>query len=396
MRFGSEVLRGLLTSSFDHYWEADLYYDGERRQERVPLTDVRPSEDAGAEIQQSMTCAVVWTDDFGRSVLPTAVEEPFAPFGAQLQVFSVVHSGPFVERVPYGWFLITDVPSARDEQMRFRGDWITVGSTVELELKELTAAIGEETFDVPTAPASLVSAWDEVGRISGMPIERAVPDAAITRSVMYEDEKIKALYELMDVILSAVPHMTADGALSARPKAWPDPVDRITREVLVDIGSMMSAGKVYNRVVVRANGADQAAVLAVAEITTGPLRVRNPAGGRSPFGARTHYLSSELVTTRAQAQKWANETLAQVSTLRTQVVPVVELFNPLRERGDVVLIERPTHWLIGRVVTINRGQATQSLTVEIGGTTTVADPEPLLLPGDSTFPGDGVFPGGDI
>lgn len=396
MRFGSDILKGILTGSFNHYWSADLYYNGERRMQDVPITAPRASEDANANIQQSMSCTVVWTDDFGRSVLPTAVQDDFAPFGAQLQVFCIVEAGEFLERVPYGWFQITNVPDARDEQMRFRGDWITVGSIVELELKELLAAVAEESFDVPTSPKALTSAWDEVGRITGFALDRAVPDAAITRTVMYEDNKLDALYDLMSVILAAVPHMNADGTLGARPKSWPEPVDRITRDVIVSVGSMMSAAQVYNRVVVRANGSDQASVLAVAEITTGPLRVRNADGSRSPFGARTRYLSSEFVTTKAQAQKWADEELAQRSLLRTRVVPVVELFNPLRERGDVVLIERPTQWLIGRVVTIDRDHPTQSLTVEIAGSTTITDPEPLLLPGDSTFPGFDVHPGGDI
>lgn len=396
MRFGSDILKGILTGSFNFYWAADVYYNGERRLQDVPLSDVRFQEDANATIQQSGSCTVVWSDAFATSVSPAGVEDSLAPFGAQLQVFCVVEAGSFSERVSYGWFQITNVPSARDEMMRFRGDWITVGSTVELELKETLAAIAEETFDAPTAPTSLVSAWDEVGRISGFVLERAVPDAPVPRSVMYEDEKIDALYDLMDVVLSAVPHMNADGALSARPKSWPEPVDRIRLGVLVEVGNSMSAAQVYNRVVVRANGANQAAILAVAELRTGPLRVRNVDGSRSPFGARTRYLSSEYVTTKSQAQKWADETLAQVSTLRTRVVPVEELFNPLRERGDVVLVERPTEWLIGRVVSIDRGDATQRLTVEVAGTTSVPDPTARLLPGDATFPGFDVYPGGDV
>ena len=345
MRFASSQADGILSGSFDHYWVADLYYNGERRLQDVPLSDVSFQEDGTAAIQQSGACTIVWTDEFGRSATPREVTDWFAPFGAQLRVFSMLIAGDFTERVEYGRFEITDVPSASDEAMEFRGQWITTGSRVELELKELTARVSAETFDVPSAPVSLTSAWDEVARISGLPLSRAVADAAIPRTVMYESVKLDAIYNLMDVVLDAVPHMTADGAMSARPNAIGEPVATLTRGdsgCLVSVGAEMSAAQVYNRVVVRATSGDQTQVLAVAEITEGPLRVRNVDGSVSPFGARTYYQSSEYVTTTGQAQAWADSTLITVSKLRAARLPVKETFNPLRERGDVVLIERPS------------------------------------------------------
>lgn len=397
MRAGSEMLRSALTGSFSHHWEADVYYAGERRMVNVPLTSFSAREDANAKVQQSASCTVVWSDDFGRSVLPEFPQDTFAPFGAELQVFCVVEAGPFTERVEFGWFVITDVPAARDEWMRFQGSWFSAGSMVELELKERLASLGAESFDVPTAPAALGSAWDEVGRISGFVLDRAVSDQPVPRSVLYENNRLDALYSLMDVVLGAVPHMRADGVLSARPNVWPQPVDRIGLDCLIDVGSVMSSAQVYNRVVVRANGAES--VLAVAEVTSGPLRVRNSDGSRSPFGARTKYLSSEFVTTRPQAERWAQETLAQVSVLRTQTVPVVEVFNPLRERGDVVLVERPDVWLLGRVVTVDRGEASQRLTVEVAGRLP-KDPDTrpawpnlfALYPSSVLFPSVDLFP----
>jgi hypothetical protein len=57
----------------------------------------------------------------------------------------------------------------------------------------------------------------------------------------------------------------------------------------------------------------------------------------------------------------------RVAQLGTVELPVVEMFNPLRERGDVIEIERPRgEVLTGRVVEINRGSgATQELKVEV-------------------------------
>ena len=378
MRYGSDDLSGVLSGAFDHHWEADLFYDGERRLERVPFTDVRFSEDAEASIQQSGSCTVVWSDEFARSASPREVTDWFAPFGAQLAVYSVISAGPFSERVQYGWFEITGVPSAEDSAMRFRDQWITTGSRVELELKELLAGVGEERFDVPSAPKSLTSTWDELGRVTGLQLSRTITDKAITRSILYPESKLDAAYDLLSVMLDAVPHMTADGALAARPNVWPAVVDRLSQGewgTVVRVGHEMSAAQVYNRVVVRAGSGDQVSILAVAEVTSGPLRVRNSDGSASPFRARTKYLSSELVTTPGQAQTWANSELAKVSTLRATVVPVVETFNPLRERGDVVEIEWRDRLILGRVVTIDRGdRATQQLTVEVGSTSILPFP----------------------
>jgi hypothetical protein len=386
MRFASAQASEILAGSFDHEWVADLVYDGERRLQNVPLADVSFSEDGDADIQQSGSCTILWTDDFGRSASPREAADWFAPFGAQLHVYSIVSSGVgFSERVEYGRFEITDVPSARDESIEFGGSWITTGSVIELELKELLARVGAETFDVPTAPLSLSSAWNELGRITGLPLLRSVDDAAIPRTVMYEDNKLATVTELMDVVLDAVPHMTADGVLSARPNSPGDVVDRLGMGdggCVVDVGSEMSAANVYNRVIVRATSGDQQRVLAVAEVTDGPLRVRNSDGAVSPFGERTLYQSSQYVTTYDQAKAWADSTLPGVSSLRARRLSVVELFNPLRERGDVVEVERPTELLTARVVEIRRGGgATQDLVVE------VIESEPFTPSGPLTWEG---------
>lgn len=373
-RNGSDTLQGVLTGYFDHHFVADLYYDGARRLQGVPITEPKFSEDGDASIQQSGSVTVQWSDEFATSISPTAVTDPLAPYGAQLWVYCVVEAGPFSERVEFGRFEIVNVPTAVDQQIQFRGEWITTGSQVELELKELLAGPARESFDVPTAPTGLTSTWDEVGRIAGLSLRRTVPDAPINRSAVYPDSKLDAIYELMDVMLDAVPHMTADGTLAARPNAWPGVSREIRLGSIEKVGNLMSADQVSNRVVVRAVGGDQSTILAVAEITSGPLRVANADGSVSPFRRRTKYLSSEFVTTHAKALRWAQSTLAQVSDTRTRVLPVTMTFDPLIERGDVILIERPDVWLTARVVTIDRsGHATQDLMVEVGETTPKSD-----------------------
>jgi len=370
MRFTNDLLGGVLSGSFDHFWSADLVYNGEARLLNVPLTDVVFREDGNRKVQQTGSCRIVWTDPFGKAMSPRQVTDAFAPFGAQLRVYSNIVAGPFLQRMQYGVFDITDVPSAYDEDMVFRGVVVSVGSVIDLTLAEQLASVGQETFDVPTPPSQLASAWAEAAVISGLQLSRTLDDAAITRSTMYKESKLDALYELFDVILDGVPHMTADGTLAGRPNVWPAPVHTLRRGEggqLVRVGAAMSAEQVYNRVAVRAISGEQRSILAVAEVTSGPLRVRNRDGSRSPYRARTFYQSSEFVTTRAQAQAWADSTLPQVSTLRAQVIPVEMTFDPRVERGDVLTLERLRGDMTVRVRTIERTtRGTQQLTVEVG------------------------------
>jgi hypothetical protein len=369
MRFGSPELVQVLTGSFDFHYTADVLYNGERRIQDLPITDVRWREDADANIQHSGSCTVVWSDEFASSISPDEITDTLAPFGAQLVVYAWVRAGSFEERVEYGRFEITDIPSARDEWFEFRGEWLVAGSVVELELRDLSAAVAEETFDSPESPQALDSTWNEVARLTGFPVLRTVPDVPITRSVLYPDSKWDATYELVSVMLDAVPHVNPNGSLSARPNVWPAPVSQLRMgEGLVAVAGSMSQRGVQNRVVVRAQQGEE--ILAIAELTNGPLRVRNDDGTVSPYRARTRYLSSEFVTNEAQAREWADAELAKVSVLRARTFTVVETFNPLRERGDVIDVERPTKWLHARVVSIDRSSGpTQTLTVEVSGDT---------------------------
>lgn len=377
VRIAEQSVVNALRGPVNHRWEASISYDGVTVMPNVPMSNVSFKEDAGAGIEMSGSCEVVWSSEFGDSVTPQAIGDALSPFGSELQLFSVITVGSTLEsRVPMGVFPITNVPSAMDEDMVFRGEWITVGSTVKIEFKDHMAKVDRDRFDVPTAPSKLTSVWGEVSRIADMSIVQGVADAPITRSVMYQENRLEAIRDLLE-LLDAVPHMTSFGALSARPNVWPAPVARLTRAdptraitgQVVSVGRSMGTSKVYNRVAFRGKADNQQKILASAEITSGPLRTKNADGSKSPYGRVTKFISSDLVNTQAQAYDWCVRELARSSTLGTVELPVVEMFNPLRERGDVIQIERPRgEVLTGRVVEINRSSgATQDLKVEVLG-----------------------------
>ncbi|MDN4616402.1 hypothetical protein P5G50_18295 [Leifsonia sp. F6_8S_P_1B] len=369
MRIHDKEQLSVLKGSFNHHYEADIFYGGERRLAGVPITSPEHKEDGAAAIQQSGSFTIVWMDDFGKSISPRQIGDTLSPFGPEVHLYSVLTVGKRASaRVKLGQFPITNVPSAVDQEMEFRSELITVGSVVELEFKELTTKIDRDRFDVPTAPTVLKSVWDEVARITGAQITRSVPDAAISRAVMYQENRLDAVADLLD-ILDAVPHVTADGTLGARPNAWPDPVDSLQDGdggSLVSVGHAMNADETYNRIAFRGKSGQQQMILASAEITSGPLRTKEPDGTPSPFGRVTRFVSSDYITTTQQAQDYVNRELERTAGLGVVVVPVVETFNPLRERGDVIELRERRGARLGRIRSINRDDSMkQSMNVEV-------------------------------
>jgi hypothetical protein len=197
-----------------------------------------------------------------------------------------------------------------------------------------------------------------------------MPDAPITRSVVYQNDRLQALLDLAD-LLGGVPYAAPDGTLTMRPKVWPSPVDSLRAGnggTLVDIQKGMSADQVYNKVAFRGQGDAQDKILAYSEVTNGPLRVRNTDGTRSPAHRRPTFRSNQFVNTAAQAQAYTDTELARVSTLNATSWPIEEVWNPLRELGDVItVIDEHDNAVLARVTGIERSQSpTQKVTVARG------------------------------
>jgi len=193
--------------------------------------------------------------------------------------------------------------------------------------------------------------------------------------VAYQQDRLQSVYDIADQALDAVPFITPDGTVSMRPNEWPATVATLKggdEGTLVSVDRGLSSASVYNKVVVRSYANGGAAVLASAEITDGRLRTRNADGSKSPYGRAPYFYSSQLITTTAQAQAYANKWLPRVSKLRSVQVVLTETFNPLREIGDVLDVQRITSGVVaeeftGRVVSIQRDdQATQTTTVAVG------------------------------
>ncbi len=104
----------------------------------------------------------------------------------------------------------------------------------------------------------------------------------------------------------------------------------------------MSAEKVYNRVAVRSSAKDgsDVQILGSAQITEGPLRAVNPDGSPSPYGRVTYYYSSDFITTGRRRTRTRRSCCRGCRRCGPGEVPVEEVFNPLRQVGDVLEVRQ--------------------------------------------------------
>lgn len=375
MRFGSQALKDALKGSLDHQYIVDVFYNGVRVLANLPATNVTLIDDSRSLVQSTGSLTVAYQGDFADTIAPKNIGDILSPFGTQLSVSALVSVGPGLqERVTLGQYLIAETPQIVTQGFVFNTGVLSKGDIVDLTLKDLFYGIQRDQFNVPGSPPDLSSVWKEYQRLTGLPITKTITDGTITAAVAYQQDKLQACYDLATV-LDATACMTADGTASMRPNVWPAQADTITGGddgTLVSVDRAMANDLVYNEVVVRAYGSTGSAVLATAEVKEGPLRTSNPNGSLSPYRRVPYFYSSQFITTADQAIAYANTQLPRVSKLRSVEVTLTEIFNPLRDLGDVVGVSRVASGQTiesfqGRVVRIERTSgATQKTVVAVG------------------------------
>lgn len=227
-RGGSDDLRAVLArGSFDTRWVLDIFYDGQRRMQDVQVVDVRHVEDGTAKVQQSGSLTIIYQDRFARSIAPKDVEDLLSPFGTTLALYMLVSTGPvFTERVPMGVYVVTETPDIDTTKWRYRGVSRSKGDRIRVNFKDPFYKVLRNRFDVPGVTPSLTSTYAEIQRLTRLAVTRnpLVPDAVIPRALVYEEDRLDAVYELATT-LDATPYMMPDGTVSLRSNRWGDPAD---------------------------------------------------------------------------------------------------------------------------------------------------------------------------
>lgn len=333
-------------SAFRTTYIADLIVDGETKLQDVQLTGELICDGDNLVLTQG-TLTLVYSDELGRSVVPEDLTSWVTPVATFVDVsYRVTVGSLFEETILRGRLKVVGVSDPQERNIRFQDRKLTVGSSIRLKVADLFARTNRERFLTPSPPTSLTSAWDELGRLTGLPLDRSVPDVPITRAIVYEENRLEAV-ESLGSLLGGVPYMTPAGEVSVAPTTWGASVTKLTTGPEGRISRAdpddLSADEVYNGIVVRSWDTDQATILATAYVTEGPLRW----GG--PFGKVPFFASSQLVKTKEQAQAYANQLLPQKSKMGAVDYTIQCAPDPRLEVWDVIEFEKDKKNYTGRI-----------------------------------------------
>ena len=334
-----EAVRAALEQNHIAGYQVTAYYGEDLTVEDVPITlDGSISFDADSDVQGSGSIYVAKTD--GTSLVPRTKTDPLAPYGQEVTIDRTITVGDTTWNIPLGRFRIARVPSSKEFFRRYPTQELRASWQVQLELKDRLEMLQADDFLATSAPIPGNSTWDEIQRLSPLPIVQSLPDKALPSSLVYES-KAAAIKLLMDN-LGGVPHITREGALTARPAdTWLTATTPVfTVKGTIDIDEGMS-NDLYNSVV--ATNPDDPTILGVAEIT----EEGNPLSVNGPLGKRTYHYSTPLATTQSALTSSAQKILARVSTRQSREAVVTCLPRPDIELGDYGSVTDP---ITGRTI----------------------------------------------
>jgi hypothetical protein len=342
MRPGSDLLKQVLTGSMDIHYEADLFYGNTRRFERLPIDGPSLSWDGTADVEGEGSCTVVWNDAQGSSLVPNDPQDWLAPYGAQLVIYAVVKASEstFSERVQLGVFTITAIPGSDEGPFIVGETKVVVGSRIQVQFKDRMVEVQGDQFTQLASPSQLLSVYAELGWLTGFVVKKLIADSAITTSVVYQQDRIKALQDVAGNA-NGIAFCDYDGTITMRPVVPGTPVAALTigeQGTIAPAGAKpsLSRDEVYNGIVITGETSDTQAVLAVKWIEQGPLRATPEGGQRTPFHRKPRFHSSPFITTTEQAQDAAPGLLDTFSKPRAAQLQIQCLTNPLLQVGDVV------------------------------------------------------------
>lgn len=361
--------------------QVDAWRGGRLVSADLPVSAGQLTVTDGQAIRSRLSLAV---SDSDGEYTPRSMTDALAPFGSELNVKLGLKVGPLIEMFSLGWFVIQSAEidesygtySRPDEPGRvFR----TVrGATIQVEAADRALLVADDRFLNREQPPTGTSVLAEIGRLLSARVPYAgtigtVADKSIPAKFTYDDDRLKAVADLADLV-DADPIFTPQGSAAIAPRSdgpvvWsiPDGTDGFR----VSMSRSLQRDGVYNAVVARGQTPDNETLQQVATLNGGPLLF----GGA--FGRVPYFFSSPVLETQGAVDAAAATTLARISKVKPQKVQVVCVINPALECGDMVKIPVSDGVLTGRVVEITYPLSQGATTMTLG---VAVDPLALVLP----------------
>lgn len=348
MRQHSAQLEDVLLGSFERDVSVNVFNGSERVLEGVRFESWQLDSDLGRGICSQGSGVLVHPSVDGSSVVPVGTEGVLSPFRARVEPVMTIRAGGFSESVSLGVFRVASIPSAADSVATVDGREVVVASRVGLGFDSLEADVDRWGFQFPEQSRAGVSAFAEIRRLTGMPVEESVPDVLVPSLKVWEAKqggRLEAVLELGRVLGgSAV--VNSRGAWEIIPDTIGDPVATLRLGELgtvLDVADEIDTDTVYNEVVGTFEDMNGNPLYAVARVSAGPLSVDGP------YGVNTRYYSSDLVKTQMQANGAVQSVLDQSIGSQQYDVQIQCHVNPLVEIGDVVALEGWKRPIVGQL-----------------------------------------------
>jgi len=349
MRPHSDQLAEVLKGSFSRRLIADVFHGTDRVMQDLPLTGWSLDGDLNAEVKHGGRGTIVHNSVAGESLVPDGADGILSPFRARLFLLMEITAGDFSETIALGWFRITGVPYANANYADVNGISTVVSSVVDIVFESVDVDLKRRGFRSEEQPPSLTSVYDELRRISAMPVLETVADKAIPSAIVYEATqggRLKGVQALAG-LLGGSAVVDPSGALTV----VPDTYGAVTGSLIVgangtvmDVPYAVETDGVYNCVVGNFEDANRNPIYAVAEVTIGPLATSGE------YGEYTRYYASTFVKTQAGADSAVAAILSQSTGQQNFDVPIQCIINPLFELGETLKVEGHVRPLEGRLM----------------------------------------------
>lgn len=350
MRQSSAQLPDVLSYSFTRQLFLNVFHGATRVHSDLRMESWQLEGSLGSEVKISGAGVVVFDSVAGESLLPVGTKGDLSPFRARLELVMEISAGDFVERISLGMFRLTRNPEARDFTATVNGQSRVVASRIGVTFRSLDENTRRWGLRFPEQPPSLTSCYDELRRLTSMPVEETVADQPIPAGTTWEAKqggRLDAVQKLAS-ILGGTAVVNSRGAWEIIPDEIGASVGSIRlgpNGTVTDVGYEVDTDTVYNEVVGVFEDANRNPIYAVATASEGSDL--DPAGLYEP---NTRYYSSDSVKTQAQADTAVQAVLDQSISGQMYDVPIQCHINPLVELGDVLALEEWDRPLVGQLV----------------------------------------------
>lgn len=338
--------------------------------EPLDVVDWSVSDDAGDSVKVGQKLSLTVADPDG-SLGAWQFEDPLSVAGTELQVIYTVGGAGATN---FGWFRVVgneptvavdsrvvdefglDVPDSLNAPHE-RRRYITTGK-VKLEAVDLTFDVDRDKFEAPQSPRTGATVLSEIRRLTSryfpLVVDPGVVDAGVSSRLVFDKERLEAVQDLASRV-NARYRMGGDGECHVYPVAS-SPVWRVEPEVsLVSVSRKQSIDGLFNKWIVEGKDSKGGApVRGSAVIESGPLRW----GG--PHGRAADFYSSEMITTRPQADYYAAELRDRFLSSLAVELAVETVPRPELQAGDRIEVGCPVTaghiaYLPGTITSIRRG-----------------------------------------